>query len=58
MQFKAFLFDVFGSTVDWQNCVHRQLQAKCAGSSTLHKDDAPDLLEFTITWREDYMGKM
>ncbi|SCV67469.1 BQ2448_5080 [Microbotryum intermedium] len=52
---EALLFDVFGTVVDWQGSVHRQLQQRV-------KDDgldvgSIDLLQFTKEWRAGYMRR-
>ncbi|KAK4058548.1 hypothetical protein OIO90_000710 [Microbotryomycetes sp. JL221] len=52
---KALLHDVFGTIVDWQGSVHRQLETKC-------RDDGIDLtgldlLEATKQWRRGYLRR-
>ncbi|ORY73246.1 HAD-like domain-containing protein [Leucosporidium creatinivorum] len=52
---KALLFDVFGTVVDWQGSVHRQLVARAQGDSIQLGEI--DLLVFTKEWRAGYMRR-
>ncbi|KAM0788539.1 hypothetical protein ACM66B_001667 [Microbotryomycetes sp. NB124-2] len=52
---KALLYDVFGTVVDWQGSVHRQLVHKCERDGL--KIPSEDLLEFTQTWRRGYLRR-
>lgn len=53
---KACVFDIFGTVVDWQSSVHKQLEAKVA-KDQIESADNLDLLEFTKSWRAGYMRR-
>ncbi|SCZ93819.1 BZ3500_MvSof-1268-A1-R1_Chr6-3g08906 [Microbotryum saponariae] len=52
---EALLFDVFGTVVDWQGSVHRQLQERVKQDEI--ELGSIDLLQFTKQWRAGYMRR-
>ncbi|KAK4053496.1 hypothetical protein OIV83_001663 [Microbotryomycetes sp. JL201] len=52
---KALLYDVFGTVVDWQGSVHRQLEQKCERNGVA--SGSLDLLDFTRQWRRGYLRR-
>lgn len=50
---KAYIFDVFGTVVDWRNSIAREVQASCAD-----KNLNMDYLAFADYWRGRYQPAM
>jgi 2-haloacid dehalogenase len=54
MVVRAFLFDVFGTLVDWRTSVRRQL----ADFAFRHGIEGVDWLDFTLAWRARYQPSL